>query len=68
MTARLAIVPQAPSTDDTLRDLFAAEDEAVAELARIKAQQRALRVPYARERDLMMLPSLAIIRKVLEHE
>lgn len=53
------------STDDALRDLFAAEDALVAELAAVKAQQRALRVDYARGRDLMMLPSLEIVRKAL---
>lgn len=59
----LAAVPQSP--EQTLRQLFAEEDEALALVKRIRAKQALARNDYAAEHGLLMRPGLEQLRKVL---
>jgi predicted kinase len=61
---RLAAVPQCAAA--RLRALFAREDELRKELAQVEAEQREARNLYAAERGLLVRPSVASVRKVLD--
>jgi hypothetical protein len=63
MKTKLRVVPLSPEA--TLRRLFAREDELLAELATVRAEQREARNLYASERRLLMRPGLEQLRKVL---
>lgn len=56
---------EAESAEARLRRLFAAEDALLAELARVRDEQRLARNDYASERGLLMRPSVDALRKVL---
>lgn len=64
-TLRVVDPDIAPSSEHRLRRLFAREDELLAELAKVRAEQREARNDYASERGLLMRPGLAQVRKVL---
>ena len=53
------------SEEDRLRRLFAREDELLAELAQVRAEQREARSDYAVRERLLMLPSMDQVRKVV---
>ena len=59
----LRAVPQ--SVESRLRALFSREDELLAELAQVRAEQRLERNAYATAHGLLLRPSLDQIRKVL---
>lgn len=52
-------------TERRLKALFGREDELLAELAKVRAEQTEARNRYAEERGLLLRPSIAAIRKVL---
>lgn len=60
---RLALVE--PSYEQMLRDAFDLEDDLIDQLARVRRTQKDVRVRYAGERGLLMLPSLEELREVL---
>lgn len=59
----LRAVPQ--SVESRLRALFSREDELLAELGQVRAEQRLERNAYATAHGLLLRPSLDQIRKVL---
>ena len=63
MRPALHIVEQSAAA--RLRRLFAEEDALLAQLARVRADQRNARNSYAEELGLLMRPSLAAVRKVV---
>lgn len=60
---RLKAVPESP--EHRLRSLFTREDELLAELARVRVEQREARNTYASEHGLLIRPGLDALRKVL---
>jgi hypothetical protein len=65
MTPATKLRAVTPSPEQQLRTLFTREDELLAELARVREEQRAARNDYASERGLLMRPSLEALRKVV---
>lgn len=61
--AKLTLVER--STEQLLRDAFDLEDDLIDQLARVRRTQKDVRVRYAREHGLLLLPSLEKLRKVL---
>jgi hypothetical protein len=61
--ARLVSIEQSP--ESRLRRLFAREDDLLAELAMVRAEQRFVRNQYASAHGLLMRPSVESLRKVL---
>ena len=59
----LRAVPQ--STESAMRLLFQREDDLLAELATVRAEQVRVRNVYAEENGLMVRPSVQGLRKVL---
>jgi hypothetical protein len=60
---RLVSIEQSP--ESRLRRLFTREDDLLAELAMVRAQQRDARNLYASAHGLLMRPSVESLRKVL---
>lgn len=54
-----------PSSEHLLREAFDLEDDLLNQLHRVTQTQKELRKRYARERGLLILPSLETLRKVL---
>lgn len=54
-----------PSSEQMLRDAFDLEDDLLSQLHRCRQTQKLIRQRYAKERGLLILPSLETLRKVL---
>lgn len=54
-----------PSTDQLLRQLFDCEDDLLTQLHRCRLTQKEVRLRYAKERGLLVLPGFEMLRKAV---